>query len=382
MPWNQTCPMDERTRFIETYLTRKYNMSELCARFNISRKTGYKWLDRFREGGRSALADLSRAPRSCPHRTPAEIEELIVKTRKDHPKWGAPMIIDYLTPKHPDLSLPAYSTAHDILRRNKLIAGKARRRRSTQAKKIPLVTSAPNQIWGLDYKGQFRLGNAQYCYPLTLSDQYSRYVLTVRSHKSISGTATMRDLEAVFHEYGLPDAIRTDNGVPFATHGMLGLSKLGVWFIKLSIAHQRIQPGKPWQNGRHERMHKTLKAHTTRPPEFDHVAQQHRFDDFVEEFNHVRPHQAIGRVPPDAVHHPSRRPMPARLSQPEYPGHFEVRRISSSGDFKFKSRKLNLSLALAHEYIGLEEIDDSVWSIFYYETLLARLDERTHTITP
>ena len=382
MPWNQTCPMDERTRFIDTYLTRKYSMSEQCARFNISRKTGYKWLDRFREGGKPALVDLSRAPRSCPHKTPAEIEKLIVKTRKDHPKWGAPMIIDYLAPKHPHLSLPAYSTAHDILKRNELIVGNARRRKSAPPEKIPLVTSAPNQIWGLDYKGQFRLGNTQYCYPLTLTDQHSRFVFTVRSHEAISGAETMRDLEAVFYEYGLPDAIRTDNGAPFATHGMLGLSKLGVWWIKLGIAHQRIQPGKPWQNGRHERMHKTLKAHTTRPPEFDHPAQQRRFDDFVEEFNHVRPHQATGRVPPGSVHHPSSRPMPTRLSQPEYPGHFEVRRVSSSGGFKFKSRKLTLSLALAHEYIALEEIDDSIWSIFFYETLLARFDERTHTITP
>lgn len=382
MPWNQTCPMDERTRFIDTYLSRRYSMSEQCARFNISRKTGYKWLDRFREGGKPALADLSRAPRSCPHKTPAEIEKLIVKTRKAHPQWGAPMIIDYLAPKHAHLSLPAYSTAHDILKRNELIVGRAKRRKSAQPEKIPLVTSAPNQIWGLDYKGEFRLGNTQYCYPLTLTDLDSRYVFTVRSHEAISGAETMRDLEAVFYEYGLPGAIRTDNGPPFATHGMLGLSKLGVWWIKLGIAHQRIQPGKPWQNGRHERMHKTLKAHTTRPPEFDHPAQQCRFDDFVEEFNHVRPHQAVGRVPPGSVHHLSTRSMPTRLSQPEYPGHFEVRRVSSSGDFKFKNRKLTLSLALAHEYIALEEIDDSIWSIFFYETLLARLDERTHTITP
>jgi len=371
----------ERTNFIEAYLSRVWKMSELCDRFGISRKTGYKWLNRFHEGGKPGLADRSRAPRSCPHKTAPEIEDLIVKTRESHPRWGAPMIIDRLRKANPELELPAYSTAGDILKRHDLIESK-RKRPKAQPKRVPLVTTASNQIWSLDYKGEFRLGNTQYCYGLTASDQYSRYVLAVRAHKAINGLQTQLDLETVFHQHGLPEAIRTDNGVPFATHGMLGLSRLGVWFVKLGIIQQRIAPGQPWQNPRHERMHKTLKAMTTHPPEFDHAAQQDRFDDFIDDFNHHRPHQGIGRVTPASLYQNSVRQMPTHLPQPEYPGHFEVRRVSAAGVFSFKNHRFSLSKAFQHQYIGLEEVDDSIWSIYYFETVLARLDEQKNKIIP
>lgn len=380
MPWDETQPVDERERFIEAHHARLYTMTELCYRFGISRKTGYKWVKRFREGGKPALADRSRAPRSCPHKTPPEIEKFIVDKRKANPDMGAPMIIDRLSLDHPEIEFPAYSTGGDILKRHGLIKPKPQRRKKTQHERVPLVAEAPNQVWGLDYKGEFRLGNTRYCYPLTASDQYSRFVITVRSHTAVSGQQTILDMEVAFHKYGLPDAIRTDNGVPFATHGMLGLSRLGVWFIKLGIEHQRIAPGQPWQNPRHERMHRTLKAATTRPPEADHTAQQHRFDVFVEDFNHHRPHQGISRVPPATLHHKSHRDMPAHLPEPDYPGHFEVRRVSNSGEFRLRGNKYTLSQALALEPIGLEEVDDSIWSIYFFDTLLGRLDEQTKRI--
>lgn len=380
MPWNRTEPVDERERFINAYLARVYSMSELCHHFEVSRKTGYKWIGRFREGGKTALLDRSRAPRSCPHKTAPKVEELIVNTRKGHPKWGAPMIIDRLREEHPELDLPAYSTAGAILKRNDLIEERPRRRKSVQTKRVPLVAEAPNQIWSLDYKGEFRLGNGQYCFALTASDQYSRFLITVQSHTAVSGYQTKLDLETAFYAYGLPSAIRTDNGVPFATHGVLGLSRLGVWLIKLGIELQRIAPGQPWQNPRHERMHKTLKAATTRPPEADHAAQQQRFDDFVADFNYHRPHQGIGRVPPATLYRRSQRTMPSSLPEPDYPGHFEVRRISKSGEFKLRGSKFSLSSTLEHEYIGLEEVDDGIWSIYYFDTLLARLNEQTSKI--
>ena len=382
MPWNQTDPMNERTGFIDTYLAGVYTMSELCSRFGVSRKTGYKWLNRFLDEGRAGLADRSRAPQSCPHRTAPEIERLIVAKRKEKPSWGAPMIVDRLRTAHPDLKLPAYSTAGDILKRHGLIAGRRRRRGKAKPERVPLQTTACNQVWGLDYKGQFLLGNAQYCYPLTATDQHSRLVVACQAHTAISGQHTRVALEAAFHEYGLPMAIRTDNGTPFVTHGTLGLSKLGVWWIKLGIVHQRIEPAKPWQNPRHERMHRTLKAETTRPPEANHKAQQRRFDAFVYDFNHHRPHQGIGRVPPASAYTRSTREMPTHLAEPQYPGHFEVRRVSNHGVFSFKGKRMTLSTALAHEDIALEQIDDDIWSIFYYDRLLARLDEPTSKIIP
>jgi len=382
MPWNLTDPMTERERFVDTYLRRVYSMTELCSRFGISRKTGYKWLERFRSGGRTALADRSRAPRSCPHKTAPHIEELIIARREAHPNWGAPMIIDRLRLENPQLELPAYSTAGDILRRHNLIRPKAKRRKTIQPERVPLAVNAPNQVWALDYKGEFRLGNTQYCYPFTGTDQHSRFALVVRSHEVISGRAVMLDLEAVFYGFGLPEAIRTDNGVPFATHGLLGLSRLGAWWIKLGIDHQRIPPGQPWQNPRHERMHRTLKAATTRPPEYDHRAQQDRFDDFVDDFNYHRPHRGIGGIPPAKLYQKSQRPMPDRLPEPTYPGYFEVRRIDQSGKFKLRNLRFSLSQALQHEYIGLEQIDDEIWSIYYFDKLLARLDQRTNSIIP
>ncbi len=378
----QTDPMNQRTRFVLAYQDGLYTMTELCARFGVSRKTGYKWLHRYREQGLDGLKDHSRAPKRCPHQTDAELAELLLETRRSHPRWGPRKLLDYLKPRYPEVSWPAASTVGALLKRHGLVQGKRRRRRVKHPGTVPLVTTAPNQIWGADFKGEFRMRNGHYCYPLTITEAHSRYLLACRGLPSTRQAGAFEVFEGLFKERGLPWAIRTDNGRPFATQALWGLSRLNVWWIKLGIAHQRIEPGKPQQNGRHERMHRTLKAETTRPPEREMTAQQRRFDRFQEEFNHERPHEALGGAVPASVYARSARAMPDKLAEPGYAAHYEVRRVSTAGMFRFKQRQLFLSQALAHESIALEEVADGLWSVYFYEVLLARLDERDFKIRP
>ena len=382
MPWNQTSPMDQRTRFALAHEDGLYSMTELCARFGVSRKTGYKWLKRYRKGGLEALKDQSRAPKRCPHKTDKAVEELLLETRRKHPRWGPRKLLDYLKPRHRDLALPAASTVGALLKREGLVEGKRRRRKPRHPGAVPLVTTAPNQVWGADFKGEFRMGNSQYCYPLTITDAHSRYLLACQGLPSTKQNGVFEVFEGLFKEVGLPRAIRTDNGNPFATQALCGLSRLNVWWIKLGICHQRIEPGQPQQNGRHERMHRTLKAETTRPPEQEMTAQQRRFDRFRVEFNQERPHEALDGAVPTSVYSPSKRRMPDTLPKPAYPGHYEVRWISKAGTFRLKHHQLFLSTALWHEWIGLEEVADGVWSVYFYDVLLARLDERTWKLYP
>jgi hypothetical protein len=240
----------------------------------------------------------------------------------------------------------------------------------------------PNDLWTGDFKGQFRTRDGTYCYPLTIADQHSRYLLACTALESTRSRGVKAVFEGLFREYGLPSAIRTDNGVPFATQAIHGLSALNVWWMKLGIRHERIQPGKPQQNGAHERMHRTLKAKTTRPPAYDQQRQQTLFDEFRLEYNEVRPHEALGQETPATIWVPSQRQMPSRIQPPEYPGHFFPRRVSSAGTFRFKGRQLFLSETLNNEHIGLEETDDGIWSIHFYQTLIARFDERDPKLVP
>jgi transposase InsO family protein len=243
-----------------------------------------------------------------------------------------------------------------------------------------LRAAAPNDVWCADFKGQFPTGDGQLCYPLTVTDAHSRYLLACRALPSVRQTGVFPAFQRLFADYGLPRAIRTDNGAPFATQAVAGLSKLSVWWIKLGIAHQRIEPGCPEQNGRHERMHRTLKAETARPPRPSHAAQQRCFDRFRREFNDERPHEALGQQPPATRYAPSPRPLPARLPPPDYPGHWEVRRVSRAGTIRFQRHQLFVSDALIHEDVGLVEVADGVWSLYFYHVLLARLDERDYRI--
>jgi putative transposase len=382
MPWMERCPVDLRREFLTTLDSELYSMAEVCCRYGVSRKTGYKWLKRREQEGANGLGDLSRRPRSSPKRTPSEIEELVVEARKGHPDWGPRKLLRVLERTRPALLLPARSTVAAILKRQGMI--RSQRRKSAHAhpgRPFGQITR-PNQLWTADFKGQFRTQDGIYCYPLTVADQCSRYLLACVALPSTRNVGARPVFEQLFRQVGLPDAIRTDNGVPFATTGIHGLSALNVWWMQLGIRHERIEPGRPEQNGCHERMHRTLKRRTTRPPAASLKSQQRAFDEFMLEFNHVRPHEALKDETPASVWQPSTRSYPEEIRPPQYPGHYLVRLVCNAGTFRFKCRQLFISQALKQQFIGLEEVDDGVWSIYFYDVLLGRLDEQAWRIVP
>jgi len=372
--------MDERRRFIGDHAHGLYDMTELSARYGISRKTGYKWLARFEAEGRAGLVDRSHAPHACPHRISREVAQLIVAARGAHPSWGPRKLLAWLGPRHPGLALPAISTAGDLLARRGLVKKRRRRRRHTHPGVVPAVTHEPNDLWTADFKGHFKTRDGVYCYPLTVADQHTRFLLACQGLSSIHGWRVRPVFERLFREYGLPRAIRTDNGVPFATRGLHGLSQLNVWWMRLGITHQRIRPARPQENGCHERMHKTLKYEATKPPQQNRLAQQRRFHTFQAEYNEERPHEALAGKPPASCYTSSPRPYPAHLPALEYPGHFLVKPVTAAGNLRFKHKLLFIAHALAHHRIGFDEVADGVWSIYFGTVLLGRLDERTHTI--
>ncbi len=376
MPWSETTKMRERMRFVLDAEESLFTMTELCQRYGISRVTGHKWLKRFRGKGVQGLEDLSRAPQHSPHQTSAAIVEMIAEARGHHPNWGARKLIRWLQRRRPNLALPAPSTAGDILKRLGLITPRRRRRHLPHPGRGLTEALAPNQVWTADFKGQFRTQDARYCYPLTVADRFSRYLLGCRSQLSVETIATRKNFRRLFKEYGLPQIIRTDNGVPFAAPTAISrLSRLSVWWIRLGIRPELIQPSPPEQNGRHERMHRTLKAETTRPPAANARAQQRLFDSFRFEFNHERPHETLQDKLPADLYQPSPRPFPDRLPQPEYPGHFEVRKVSKNGGIRWKKGWVNISHSLLEQYVGLEEVDDGVWSLYFGPLLLGRFHE-------
>lgn len=376
MPWMSTDPVNERLRFIAAHQSGLYSMTELCLRSGVSRETGYEWLARYEAEGLDGLKDRSHAPHSCPHRMPVPIQTLLLATRRAHPSWGPKKIRAYLLAREPSLALPACSTIGDLLKREGLTQARRRRRSWTHPGEVPLVTSVPNEVWSADFKGHFRLQDGTYCYPLTVKDAHSRFLLGVDALSSTKQIEARPVFERLFREYGLPAAMRTDNGVPFSTQAVAGLSKLSVWWIKLGIQHDRIEPASPEQNGRHERMHRTLKAETTRPPKRNQEEQQARFDQFRDEYNCERPHEALGQKTPASEYARSGREMPKRVPQPEYPGHFLVRKVNKMGAFRFKGHQPFISDALIHEHVGLEETADGVWSLYFYNVLLGRISER------
>jgi len=368
--------MLERGRFIEDYLSGFYTITELAIRYGVSRRTLHKWLGRHDVDGSNGLVDHSRAPLHSPQRTSEELAAQIVAFRKRHPHMGPRKIIARLSELHPELEWPAASTAGDILDRADLVH--RRRRRNPPAHPLRERTKAtkPNDLMTVDYKGHFFLGNHRYCYPLTIVDYVSRFILACQAFTSNQYAHTRRAFEQVFRTFGLPLAILSDNGSPFGSPGLARLSRLSLWWIRLGIAVERIVPGHPEQNGAHERMHRTLKAETTRPPESTLARQQKRFDQFVHTFNHERPHEALGQKRPASLYTASRRPYPESLPPIEYEGHLEIRKVDDRGTIKWKNEKLFLSHTLNGERVGLEEIDDGVWSLYYGSVLLARFDER------
>ena len=383
MPWTVTDPMLERAQLVALHAKGLLSMAELCRRAGVARKTGYKWVERYRACGADALADRSHARHSQAHRTPADTEALIVACRRAHPTWGPRKLLDYLAPRHPGVRLPAVSTAGAILDRHGLVDHCPRRRKHPHPGTRPLVADAPNDVWTTDCarvrapKGEFRTGDGVYCYPLTVCDAYSRMVLCVDGFASVAHPGVVASFMRLFAEHGLPHAVRSDNGGPFVYRAIDGLSHLNVLWTRLGIAHERIHPGRPDQNGRHERMHRTLKAETARPPERDMAAQQERFDGWRAEFNRERPHEALGGAVPSSLYGPSGRRLPPTLPQPEYAGHAEVRRVSGAGGVKFKGREVFVSRVLVGESVSLSETSDGVWDVHFYRRLLGRMDERT-----
>jgi len=364
MPWKGVTVSEQRQRFIEDYLLNFYSISELAERFSISRRTAHKWINRYQQHGQEGYQELSRRPHSCPWQTDKAIAVELVKLRKTHPRWGPRKLLNLMKRRDPKRMLPSVSTAARIIAREGLVKPRRRYRRAHPGcpKTVP---QGPNDIWAADYKGQFRLKNREYCFPLTVSDLSSRFILGVDAHHTISFEKTLAHFKTLFREFGLPNRIRTDNGTPFASNALARLSRLSVWFIKLDIYPELIEPGKPQQNGVHERMHRTLKQEATIPPSSNLSAQQRRFDAFREEFNQVRPHGAIGMKRPGEVYQSSRRRMPEKIERYEYPGHYLVRRVSGSGTIRISNNQFFVSNTLRGDYVGAEEVDDGIYDLFF-----------------
>lgn len=378
MGWSETDSMIERRKMIKDYQSGMFRKSELAERYNVSRPTIDTFIARFEEEGFKGLEDRSRAPLSCPHRMSKQCEVILLELRRTHPDWGPKTLRSRAQSRHPSILFPSPSAIGDLIKRNGLITrGRSKRIVNDHARSPMGIASTPNSIVAIDFKGQFRLGNAEYCYPLTFVDQFSRFVLCCKALTSTHGDAVERALERILHEYGLPEVIRSDNGAPFASTGRWGLSRFGVWLIKLGIAHERTRPGCPQDNGRLERFHRTLKAGTARPPEFTIPMQQRRFDAFVMDFNYERGHQGITGETPSRLYKRSHRAMPIKIRPPEYPGHFEVRKVQSTGQISMCGQRVFLNEALASEYVGLEEIEDGLWSIYLYQTMLGRFDQQS-----
>ena len=370
--------MEQRLQFVADVQRGLYDVSTLCTRYGISRKTGYKWLARYAAEGPRGLHERSHAPHHCPHAIDGAVATLLLAARRVHPRWGPAKLVQYLAPRHQEIEhWPAVSTVADLLKRHGLVTRRRRRRPIVHPGTVPIRTSAPNDLWTADFKGQFKTRDGVYCFPLTIADQHTRYLLRVHALLNTRGTGVRPVFERAFREFGLPRAIRTDNGVPFANTGLHGLTQLNVWWLRLGIQHQRIRPASPQENGARERMHRTLKAETTRPPAADLARQQRAFTTFRHEYNEVRPHAALGGDPPAARYVASPRAYPPQLPPLEYPGHFVVKRVTHAGTIRFQDRLLFLANALKEHHVGLEERDDGVWSLYLGPVLLGTIDEAT-----
>ena len=380
MPWKECHVMDERLRFVARVLEGE-KMARLCAEFGISRKTGYKIFDRYKECGLEALTDRSRRPYRQANRLPEALEATIVRLKREYPDWGAPKIREKLRQEFTGRRLPAISTVHAVLDRRGLVRRRGRARPHATGTTLS-SPSEPNALWCADYKGQFMLGNRRYCYPLTVTDFASRYLLTCEALATTEEKFAFTVFERTFKEFGLPRAIRTDNGVPFASaHAVYGLSKLAVWWLRLGIQIERITPGQPQQNGRHERMHLTLKKAATKPAAANVLQQQARFDRFVTQYNHDRPHQALAmKVPADFY---VRSPRAYRgLDELTYPFHDQTIMVTRCGRLCFQGRKVNLSQVFAGQNVGVTQVGDHLWLVTFMQYDLGYFDDETCRLEP
>jgi putative transposase len=379
MPWQECSKVDERLKFVARLLEGE-KMAVLCREFDISRKTGYKIFSRYKDCGLEALTDRSRRPFRQGCRLPFQIENLILQLKREHPSWGAPKIREKIRRRHSEIQLPAISTVHAVLDRHGLVSRPRRRRYRAEGTALS-HPQRPNELWCADYKGEFMLADRRYCYPLTITDAASRYLLSCEALSSTKAQYAFTVFERVFKDFGLPQAIRTDNGVPFASaNSLFGLSKLSVWWLRLGISIERIQPAHPEQNGRHERMHLTLKKEATHPAAKNLLQQQGRFDHFIQEFNHERPHQALGMKYPAELYASSCRPYKG-LGDLEYPFHDRTITVTCCGRICIGKRKINLSTVFAGQNVGIKEVSDKVWLVSFMQYDLGFFDQETGWIT-
>ncbi len=379
MVWRKTCYMDERLAFISDYLRGDVPMTVLCESYGISCKTGYKWVGRYRSEGPGGLHDRSRAPHRHGRRMAADMAETILALRRVRPYWGPRKLRAVLARDDPETTWPAASTIGDLLRDHGLSEPRRRRRRAMPASQPFRTVAAANDVWCIDFKGWFRTRDGQRCDPLTVSDAHSRYLLVCQI--ILPRTEPVRTVvEAAFRRYGLPRALRSDNGAPFAGVGAAGLSRLSVGWVKAGIALERIAPGQPQQNGRHERMHRTLKAETTKPPAASIAEQQARFDAFRHDFNVNRPHEALDQQPPASFYHPSTRPYPEPLVEPWYDAEHAVRRVRHNGEIRWGGNLVFVSEALKGEPVGIAETDHGDWIVRFADIDLGVIDRKTNKL--
>lgn len=385
MPWKETNAMEQRVLFIKAWLSQHYKKTDLCKQFGISRPTADKWIKRHEQVGFNGLKALSRKPHHSPNATPQWICDWLITERIKRPDWGAKKLLDMFARCYPDAPRPADSTGDLILLRAGLVKPR-KRRRYTAADTLPFETcDAPNTTWCVDFKGQFPLGNKQQCYPLTVTDNFSRYLLLCEGLPNTRADAVIRLFEQLFNEFGLPCTIRSDNGSPFASTALGGLSRLSKWWIDLGIRPERIKPGHPEQNGRHERMHRSLKASLNArltKLEYDFNAQQVVLDAFRDEYNHDRSHEGIERKTPAECYAPSLRTYTGKIEPYEYAEHAEIRQVRQNGEIKWRGQTYYLSQVLAKEPVAFVPYADGIWNIFYRFHFLGQMDEREKKIKP
>jgi transposase InsO family protein len=374
--------MEEKLRFILEYEQRERTMTELCERYQIARETGYVWVRRYRAVGWEGLLERSRARQQHQNQTPEDIERMVLELRQAHMNWGPRKLKRVLERDEPGRVWPAASTIGAVLKRAGVAVGQ-RKRCKTPPYSEPLAhADGPNRVWCGDFKGWFRTRDGERIDPLTISDAHSRYLLRCQAVEKTDTARVQAILEAAFREHGMPEAIRTDNGAPFASRAMAGLSRLAVWWMKLGIVPERIEAGHPEQNGRHERMHRTLKQETATPPAANRREQQRVMDRFRQEYNQVRPHEALEMETPAAVYEPSPRRFPARLPEPEYPETMLIRTVQQKGHFRWKKQEVFVSEVLWGERVGLQPVDDHLFTVYFCQFPIARFDSRHAYLMP
>ena len=379
MPWKETNVMEQRTLFIDAWLTRQYSKTELCQRFGISRPTADKWIQRYRQNGLAGLADQSRRPHHSPNATDDALRERLIAAKQQRPHWGAKKLLGLLRMQHPDIDWPSNSTGERLLKQAGLVQPRRHRNRFSADNSPFVAESQPNQSWSTDFKGDFLMKNGRRCYPLAISDNYSRKLLLCNSLGSTAYQGVRPLFERIFAEYGLPYTLVSDNGTPFASRALGGLSSLSKWWIDLGIRPQRINPGHPEQNGRHERMHRSLKEYLLKLYKIEHdlAAQQQQFDAFLQEYNEMRIHEGLGGQIPEELYRPSSRSYSGIITAYDYDDAAQIRQVRSNGEIKWRGQLFYISQVLVGEAVALMPYGDGVWRIDYRFHPLGLMNDRT-----